>query len=392
MKIAIISCYNEGEANSEYTKALENEMIALGHNVEILRLPFSIFGNSSSSGRKQANVLINQYARRLPEFDYVNIHYEFALFGRKEKDVLAHVLTLIKACKEKAFSIVFHNFPEDKIIKPFKLKIMKFRRKLSPSSIAQIIFREVEKKKGTAIVHVFRHQRFINVCCPELKTIVMPLRFNRNENLRVLQNNFSKEAFMCENGISLPDDAKIISIIGTLQSFKDNISVIKTLTILPENYHLFIFGGMHKHLFKYASQGLPHILKAQQVVTDLKLINRVHFMGYQETTQDIQNANLFSDYIVMPYMEVGESASAAAYTALELCKYVFCTRNNCFEELNAFCSEIGGSPVFQYDMGHYMELAEKIKTLPHKDRILKNRINFLEKYSITENAKRCIGL
>lgn len=219
----------------------------------------------------------------------------------------------------------------------------------------------------------------------------MPLRYNRNKDLLLLQQAFSKESFMKENGISLPKDAKIISIIGTLHPFKDNISVIKTLTILPENYHLFIFGGMHKLSFSAAPTGLPHIVKAQQVVADLQLINRVHFMGYQETTEDIQNANLFSDYIVMPYIEVGESASAAAYTALELCEHIFCTRNNCFEELNTFCSEIGGSPVFQYDMGNYMELAEKIKNLPHKDRILKNRAEFLKKYSITENAKRCIG-
>lgn len=53
MKIAIVSCYGEGEANSEYAKALETEFIALEHEVEILRLPFAVFGASSKSAKNK---------------------------------------------------------------------------------------------------------------------------------------------------------------------------------------------------------------------------------------------------------------------------------------------------------------------------------------------------
>ena len=41
MKIALITCYNEGEANSAYSKVLNEEFTKQGNQVEILRLPFS---------------------------------------------------------------------------------------------------------------------------------------------------------------------------------------------------------------------------------------------------------------------------------------------------------------------------------------------------------------
>ena len=221
----------------------------------------------------------------------------------------------------------------------------------------------------------------------------MPLRYERNDKAKNLIQNFSKIDFIEEKHLSLPKNVKIVSVVGTLHPHKDNISVIHALKLLPDNYHLFFFGGMHKLAFSVAPAGLPYIAKAQELVCDLGLEDRVHFMGYQETTEDFQNACLFSDYIVMPYTENGEGASAAAYTALELCHHVFCSRNNCFEELNLFCANAGiGSCTFQYDMGNYMELAEKIKSLPNEKRILENRLKFLENYSITENTQHCIGL
>ena len=393
MKIALISCYNEGEANSEYTKSLEKEMIAQGHSVEILVLPFNVLGKTSPAAQKQADAIIKAYAKRLDNFDFVSIHYEFLLFGCKAKDVLRRVLWLVKACKPHRFSIIFHNFPEGKVYSSLTLKLYKYINKATLRSITQTIFHAVDNNKGLAIVHTFRQQHFIKLCCPKLKTIVMPLRYEQNDKAKNLIQNFSKNNFIEEKHLSLPKNVKVISIVGTLHPHKDNISVIQALKLLPDNYHLFFFGGMHKLAFSVSPTGLPHIAKAQELVCDLGLEDRVHFMGYQETTEDFQNACLFSDYIVMPYMENGEGASASAYTALELCHHVFCSRNNCFEELNLFCTKVGiGSCTFQYDMGNYMELAEKIKSLPNEKRILENRLKFLECYSITENAQRCIGL
>lgn len=390
MKIAMVSCYGEGEANSKYTKALETEFIALGHKVEILRLPFDVFGSTAKCAKEQADRLIAEYAERLREFDFVNIHYEFGLYGRKTTDVLNRVLALINGCEDNRFSVVFHNFSENKVMSALSLKIRRIIGK--KTDIAQTLFKAVAKKNGTAIVHIYRHRRFISACCPNLKTVVMPLRYQRNEDIETERTLFSKAAFMAENGIRLPESAKIVGIIGTLHLNRDYDTVIKALKHLPDNYHLFIFGGMHKLVFSKNPFGLPYIKAAQELVEKFNLADRVHFMGFQETTKDFLDSCRFSDYIVMPYIENNESASASAYTALENCKNVFCTRNSCFSELSNFFSAHGlENGFFQYDMGNYLELAEKIKSLPHERRVLKNRQLFLEHYSITENAKKCIG-
>lgn len=390
MKIAIVSCYGEGEANSEYAKALETEFIALGHEVEILRLPFNVFGSTAKSAKKQADCLITEYAERLRGFDFVNIHYEFGLYGRKTTDVLNRVLALINRCKNNRFSVVFHNFPENKVRSALSLKIRRLMGK--KADIAQTLFKAVAKKNGIAIVHIYRHQRFISACCPNLRTVVMPLRYQRNEDITTENTLFSKTDFMAENGICLPENTKIVSIIGTLHLNRDYDTVIKALNHLPDNYHLFIFGGMHKLVFSKNPFGLPYIKTTQELVEQFNLAARVHFMGFQETTKDFLDSCRFSDYIVLPYIENSESASASAYTALENCKHVFCTRNSCFSELSDFFSAYGmENGFFQYDMGNWLELAEKIKSLPHEQRVLKNRQLFLEHYSVTENAKKCIG-
>lgn len=388
MKIAIVSSYNEGEANSEYTKAIKTEFEAQGHVVEILRLPFNIFGSTSSIARKQADLLVEQYAKQLSNFDYVNIHYEFLLYGCREDDVLRRVLKLIRACKNNKFSVVFHNFPEGKILSPWKLKLRRWQKKENQLSVVQSILHIVEQKQGKAIVHIFRHQRYIEQCCPKLKVVVHPLRYKTNEELQKQKGNFSKNSYMKEMGIKLSDKHKVISVIGTLHFYKDISSVVRALNILPENYHLFIFGGMHKLSFSSFPTGLPFIDDAQNLIESLDLINRVHFMGFQETSEDFSNACLFSDYIVLPYIEIGGSASAATYTALELCEYVFCTRNNRFGELDDFFYKSGTEVgYFQYDMGNYLELAEKIKTLPKEKKVLESRKHFLTHYSISENIK-----
>ena len=46
-------------------------------------------------------------------------------------------------------------------------------------------------------------------------------------------------------------------------------------------------------------------------------------MGFQQSSEDMLNAYLFCDYVVLPYIECGEMASAAAGNALELNSNVF---------------------------------------------------------------------
>ena len=390
MKIGIISCFNEGEANSEYTKVLYEEFIHQGHSVEILQLPFSVFGNNSLSMKKKADLIISEIGQKIPYFDYINIQYEFLLYGRDFNDVQRRILFLLRQCQDKNFSVTFHRIDLNQKIKKRKWYKKIFRKKSVPTAdeITLSILNEVQRKQGLAIVHTFRDKEKILSFYPNVKVFAHPLNYQRQDASLNLKNNFSKKQYMEEKGIKLSSSDKVISVIGTFVRVKDYATVINALNYLPENYHLFIFGGQHKLEISLEPTGSKYIQEILNLVVSLKLSKRVHFMGFQETSQDMINAYLFSDFIVLPYIECGEMASAAAGNALELNSNIFATRNHCFEELKKFT----GEAFYSFDMGNYLELAEKIQTMPNKTNIIKQRKIYLDNYNISKNVEQYLNL
>lgn len=390
MKIGIVSCFNEGEANSEYTKVIYEEFIRQGHDVEILRLPFSVFGNNSPSMRKRADAIIGEIGKKIPHFDYISIQYEFLLYGYNFSDVQRRVLYLLQQCNEKNFSVTFHRIDLNKKIKKRKWYKQLFNNKVLPTAdeITLSILDEINRKQGLAIVHTLRDKEKILAFNPQLKVFAHPLNYKRQEDVAKLKKSFSKKQYMEEKGIRLSASDKIIGVIGSFVRVKDYTTVTKALNYLPENYHLFIFGGQHKLEISMEPKGSSYIQEILSLVSSLKLNKRVHFMGFQQSSEDMLNAYLFCDYVVLPYIECGEMASAAAGNALELNSNVFASRNHCFEEWKKFT----GEAFYSFDMGNYMELAEKIQSMPDKKNINQQRVAYLEQYSISKNIQHYLDL
>lgn len=393
MKIGIVTAYDENEANSEYSKALKEEFERQGHSVEILRLPFNIFTVPSHSTQKLADILINEMAEKIKNLNYINIQYESQLFGTECDAIKRRVNTLIKACKSKAFSITMHsqiNFNSKiintNILKSFLYRKFKKRKKITFKNINFMIFdilAQVVKHNGMIITHTERAKKRVLSAFPSAHVVAFPLCYKRLEDIQSAKKNFNAEEYKRTKGISLKPGTKVIGILGTFTFWKDFKTVINALLFLPEEYHLFIWGGQHKLEFASHPEGLKSTDSLLTLIRSENLAHRVHFMGYQPSSEDMLNAQLFCDYIVLPYKEVGEDGPGAACSALETCDNVFFSRTATFEELKLFCKEC----VFNYDMGNYLELAEKIKSLPDKDRIMRERKQYFKTYNITENVK-----
>ena len=221
-----------------------------------------------------------------------------------------------------------------------------------------------------------------------INLVMHPLNYKRREDIEKIKKNFNKEEYIKEQGINKINYKYAIGLIGTFGYHKDYLTVIRALKYLPKYYHLFIYGGQHSLTYTLEPAGFSQTVYMQNLINELQLSDRVHFMGFQNTDDDIINAQLFCDYVVMPHIENGESASAGLGIALELNDLIFTTRNNMFDNIKIFT----GEAFWQYDMGNYMELAEKILRLPNKDRILKNKESYLNKYNITENAKLYLSI
>lgn len=398
MKIGIVTAYDECEANSEYSKALKEEFERQGHSVEILRLPFSVFTIPSRPTQKLADILIDEMAEKIKHLDYVNIQYETSLFGCDCSSVFRRIKKIVCSCKPKQFSITMHSqihFDTKKLkTSAFKQKLyvlIKKKKGFSSKMLDCLTYNVIDlvtAKEGLIITHTIRAQERVRAFFPHANVKAFPLCYKRYEDIKNIKNSFNKEKYMQEKGIVLNKNEKAIGVLGAFTPWKDLDTCVMALSVLPEEYHLFFYGGMHKLEFKHSPNGLDRIKKLEKKILSLNLQNRVHFMGFQPTSEDFFNAHLFCDCVVLPYLEVGEDGSGSASVALETCDNVFLSRNCTFDELKLFTDEAA----FNFDMGNYLELAEKIQTMPDRQKILKQREAYFLSYNVSECVKMYLSI
>jgi glycosyltransferase involved in cell wall biosynthesis len=156
---------------------------------------------------------------------------------------------------------------------------------------------------------------------------------------------------------------------------------------LPDEYHLLIFGGVHPNqierhvaihpyvaallndaridatLYDYM-HGAPTIglnLNIERHLHDLfgkhprDLSNRVHFMGALDD-KDFLAGMAICDVVVLPYLEVGQSASGPISQAVELGCRVIASRTHTFLEFARYHPDT----VEFFDIGNHLELAERV--------------------------------
>lgn len=218
---------------------------------------------------------------------------------------------------------------------------------------------------GKVIVHTKLDSFKISAMNKSIIVHDYPIIFYNNDYIEKIKTYDFKEKMIREYNLSR--DKKYIGIFGFISEYKDFITAIKSIVYLPSNYELLIFGGQHPISFDSERKGLPYILRLQKYVRFLKLTERIHFMGAPASDEDMCKAMAFCDYTVLPYTEVGQSASGVASMALEWGNNVFLSRNICFTELKKY----SGEAFYSFDMGNFLELSYKIKTLPMNEMIQK---------------------
>lgn len=94
---------------------------------------------------------------------------------------------------------------------------------------------------------------------------------------------------------NLPEGSKVLTIVGGFRWEKDQDTIIKALTLLSDNYHLFLVGdGVRRNIL-------------ETMTKKLGLGNRVHFLGFRN---DIPQILKSSDYVVMSSHFEGLSLSS----------------------------------------------------------------------------------
>ena len=313
----------------------------------------------------------------------MDIQCSFGTFGYKMSISLHRITRIVKSCRPGSCVLDSHDMlSQDLCAKWAHGKIFGFIRNRNTRYLKKLL-RTLKKVDGRLIVHSQREKMLLSDLFPKLKMAALPLCWRRQDDCIAMKAQFSRADYMKKNGIRLTDNAKVISAVGHFADWKDIGSVVKAMTYLPENCHLFIHGGQHPFAFTTFKRGHPLVEELNRKIVWLKLNSRVHFMGFVEDSNEIEEAYMFSDYVVVPNVECGEIASGTLSASLEFCKNVFANRNIMSSELQKFA----GRAFFTYDMRNYLELAAKIQALPHKEEVYANRLAYFEKYNVALNVE-----
>jgi glycosyltransferase involved in cell wall biosynthesis len=368
--------------NASYTRALVGEMERRGHKVKVFDLKSDLFNTKDPVARKAADRLTEEWCREIAGLDYVNLQFEAQLYGMLVSDCRRRFNKLAKACKDGAFSITRHRLRYDSKKRALPQRLVR-RLKTLVCSTQDGVNRDAMKlairKNGLVIVHTERDRRVLLEQFPEANVKDYPITINDAGELAARKSALEKSGYRARMG--MPADAKIVAQFGFIGLYKDYATSIRAMTLLPPDYHLYIFSGEHPLEIARFKKGTLYSAELVKLVVELGLNDRVHFMGAQENDAQVFDAMLMSDYIVLPYLEVGQSGSAVASSAIECCPDVFLSRTIAFGEFAKYAK----GAFFSFDMQNYKELADKIRSMPDREAVHKCRAAFLKKYNIKSN-------
>ena len=389
-KLAVISSWKEACGIASYTECLVPEFEKY-YNVDIFSLKTEILNNTNKNISKMGDELIKKIAEKIVDYDYVNIQFEVGLFGRTKTQVYNRLMKLVNASNN--LIITFHsinlngmdiqlkNFIQSN---PIKLLKQNMRENYWPNFYYNVFvkLKNLSKNKNiNVIVHNKRDRDIIKRVTGFKNVYDFPLALY-NKEIRSREKDKIKAKNFKEK-YNLAQDDKVIGLFGFVSLYKGHETAIKALKYLPDNYKVVIFGAQHPHniqsftvIDKYLERLLNLIENIDKEISKNKAENsllisqRVIFSG-SATDDEFIDAMMYSDFVVLPYLEVNQMGSGVAANALECKANILMSNTKCFHEIKKYfpnCFET-------FDIGNYFELSNQI-------------LNWKNDYS--SNIERCL--
>jgi glycosyltransferase involved in cell wall biosynthesis len=362
-RLAIISSYSELCGIAEYADALKS---ALSNDYAVSVIPLNIDILQSDMGN-MAEQHIQELIEQVKSFDFVNIQFEPALFGMFPGQIYKRFSGVVSACKRLAITMhqVEVNSSQLKQIKnnhskmTFKIilkeLILHWRRR-SFCKLHKKILRLAEQRKASIIVHTPREHSRVKYLAPNISVFEHPLAYFNAEDLKTYKAKYPKEDFLNLYGLS--SDKKYLGVFGFLAPYKGVDVVINSLRFLPSDYELLIFGSQHPQNIRHQPKGDLYLLSILNQLEELgeSIRNRVHFIGSLFNHDEVIQAMMGCDQVILPYNEIGQSSSGIAAICLDLQLNTLMSQNLLFLELWKYAP---GALAF-FSIGNHLELAQKI--------------------------------
>ena len=396
-RLAIVSTRNKLCGIASYTQALERQLADL-FDITVFDLDQYLLRGQHPRLRKLGDRHIRDICRAIGGFDAVNLQLEFGTLGRAGKDIERRFRWLIAAARR--LSVTFHTLhrpPPCPLFDLFKAIVTlswrtafdikaAFRRgsRLS-EGIARCLRQAQRRKPVSIIVHNRRDDSDARLLYGFKRVFDHPLCFLSSSDADSVFAHARRHRFPQLDALS--SDAILIGVFGFLNNYKGFSTAVRALHHLSHDHHLLIFGGVHPNEILSRTSIHPYVgsllgdarvdqtlyeqmrssvgsglnLDIEHHLADLfgkhprDLSGRVHFMGAPDDA-DFLAGMAICDVVVLPYLEVGQSASGPISQAVELGCRVIASRTHAFLEFARYHPQT----VEFFDIGNHLELAERI--------------------------------
>jgi glycosyltransferase involved in cell wall biosynthesis len=382
---------------ASYTHALEHQLADL-FDITVFDLDQYLLRTPHARLRALGDRHIKEICAEIKGFDAVSIQLEFGTLGRDARNIARRLRWLVRAAPR--LSVTFHSlirppaFPSGDFAKAaatfrwagaIDICTGFFHDNRLSLGVARILRRAQRRKPVSVIVHNRRDLFDARYLHRFERVFDHPLSFLSQAEADAVLAHTTRRKFAQLD--SLPPESKLVGVFGFLSDYKGFETVIRALYHLPEDHHLLIFGGVHPNqierrvaIHPYVASlledahvdatlydqmhGAPTIglsLDIGRHLHDLfgkhprDLSSRIHFMGALDDA-DFLAGMAICDVVVLPYREVGQSASGPISQAVELGARVIASRTHTFLEFARYHPDT----VEFFDIGNHLELAERV--------------------------------
>jgi glycosyltransferase involved in cell wall biosynthesis len=422
-RLAVISTYDDLCGIAGYTKPIV-KLLEEYFDVTVFDLDQFLFKNKSPLVQRMAEQELQAFCKTLHQFDAVNLQLEHGTLGNTARSIFRRLKLIVKSSPN--ITITFHTMLTD--LSSPGLTFLKdclrgrpgkgfanYRKARHDNLLAGTFYgflrQQQKQRRISLIVHTRRDARLLKVLYRLKNVHDHPLASLTADDAKTVLANASRDNFPALR--SLPAGSVVLGCFGFLSRYKGVDTALKAMQLLPENYHLAIFGATHPNTIVEQATIDPFVKKLMKLVNpertmldaaegkrtsltlngnDLthlvesphptNLTHRVHFMGALNDV-DFPSAMAVCDTILLPYLEVGQSSSGPLNWSIALGKHIISSRNKTF--LQALRYYPGRFRTF--DIGNYVELAEAAAMDSRPGDPRKQQFPFPENYSTETNIE-----
>lgn len=361
--LAVVSTFDELCGIAGYTRALVKQLEP-HFAVEVFDLDQFFMRSTNSGVRKKADAIIEGFCGRLKTFDSVNIQLEHGTLGAKRSDIIKRFNMIADAAR--ALSVTFHTILPQRPFPWAALGASLTKRQWTEAgkltgrhyghgALNKAIYGKLrtlqDKKAVSVVVHTPRDMRLMKHVNGFEAVYDHPLAFLSAQDVSAMRHSATRTDFPSLR--RLDPGVKLIGVFGFINTYKGIDTAMRALRNLPPDYHLAIFGALHPNeipvgrpINPYIGSLVGEILaggagavgakpasatagedRAAPFMPPIepKFRDRVHFMGALDD-DDFARAMAVCDFVVLPYLEVGQSASGPMSMAVEMGARVFASR------------------------------------------------------------------